>query len=214
MEISERLKFLLSKVDKSQRKIANDLGISAARLNNYIQGTRLVPHDVLSKLSNITGCNPGWLLTGDGEIFISPLAHAQEQFITLPLAADIAAGDPLEALPDSQLGSVTLPRTLLHLPPPYYAFRVSGDSMTPEIHPADVVIVSASYHELDLQNRVCAFRTPDGILLKRLYLDHKHRTGWLYSVNARSHPPLSYDKDTPDLHLIGVLILLLRNYLL
>ena len=216
MNTNERAKSLITKVDMSQKDFASRLGISAPRLHNYLSGIREIPQDILVKIVELTGCEYKWLLTGEGEMFNNVRAReaALSKFIRLPVVGDIAAGFPTEVVPDEPSEFIEVSTTLLTLPPPYYVFRVAGESMLPVIHPGDYVVLSngiVGFKNNHLNGKICAFRTADGITLKQFVLDPRTRTTWLWPINS-SFNPIPFTKDSPDLTLIGVLVLSIRKY--
>ncbi len=213
MDYKALLNELLTALKISKNKFAERLGLSQGNVSDWFNKPNAKPSiNALKKISDVFGVNLNWLVTGAGDMFASPVPRARDHSITLPVVADIAAGAPLEVTNPEPLFHITLDRSHLALPGPYCAFRVSGVSMQPEICQDDIVVVSASYHALDLDNRICAFRTPDGLILKRLLLHHKAKAGFLYSVNFSAQKPIKYDTHSTDLTLLGVLILLIRNY--
>ncbi|HRY83964.1 MAG TPA: S24 family peptidase [Candidatus Cloacimonadota bacterium] len=139
---------------------------------------------------------------------------ALSKFIRLPVVGDIAAGFPTEVVPDEPSEFIEVSTTLLTLPPPYFVFRVDGESMLPVIHPGDYVVLSngiVGFKNNHLNGKICAFRTADGITLKQFVLDPRTRTTWLWPINS-SFNPIPFTKDNPDLTLIGVLVLSIRKY--
>lgn len=169
--------------------------------------------DALKRISDTYNVNLNWLITGSGEMFntIPSQLPQDTHLITIPVSAPIAAGYPIQAIQDEPLETLRIPATLLTLPPPYYAFRVEGDSMSPFIIEGDTVILSRDWRGLKLHERICGFRTPDGITLKKLMLQPRQKTAWLMPLNHNYHPTL-YNKDTEELILFGVLVLLLRRF--
>lgn len=211
MDANERLKLLISKADRSQRKIAADIGISAARLNNYVQGVRVISNNMLLKIAEYTGCNPNWLLTGQGEMFVSPVLPAVE-LVSIELVGEIAAGAPFPIVENDHKKYINVPSGLLSRPGRYYAFQVRGSSMEPVLPDGDLAIISTDWSGLrSLNNRIFAFRTADGITLKKLVLNHRSKQGFLFPVNP-AYDPIPYDKNNTDIVMIGILILSLRYY--
>lgn len=212
MSTAARVKLLISKENQTQKKFAETIGISPARLNNYLAGLSKIPQDILIRISEKYGCSLSWLLTGEGEVY-NVRAHKTQypMFITIPVSAPIAAGSPIQVVEDDPLEIINVPASLLHLPPPYYAFRVEGDSMSPYIIEGDTVILSRDWRGIKLHERICGFRTPDGITLKKLVLQPRQKTAWLMPLNHH-YNPTPYNKDTEELVLFGVLVLLLRRF--
>lgn len=212
MDVAKRDKLLISRQNLTQKKFAESIGISPARLNNYLTGIAKVPQKILIRISEEYNCSLTWLLTGEGDMYNVPVM--KEGYLTktlrLPILGDIAAGFPIEPIEPDQVEYLNISTSELTLPPPYYVFTVEGESMLPFIYPGDRVVISGSWQHIPLDERICAFRTPDGITLKQYAVDAKTKTTWLFPVNSRFHP-ISYTKDTQDLTLVGVMILLVRR---
>lgn len=213
MSVSDRVKLLITKASMKQKDFADALGISAPRLNNYLSGSREVPQEIINRIVKLTGCEHKWLLTGEGDMYnIVPAREGYlNRFIRLPVVGDIAAGFPIELIPDEPTEYIEVASSLLTLPPPYHVFRVDGESMLPVIHPGDYVVISADWRGISLSGRILAFRNDDGITLKQYVLDPPHKTAWLWPINS-AYNPIPYTKDSPQLSLVGVLILSIRKY--
>jgi transcriptional regulator with XRE-family HTH domain len=66
---SKRLKILIG--ERRQKEFAEWIGQSPTRLNNYLSGTNQLPAaDFLYALAK-RGINVNWLLTGEGEMYLS-----------------------------------------------------------------------------------------------------------------------------------------------
>lgn len=215
MTTNERVKLLITKTNLSQKKFAQSLRISPSRLHNYLSGIRDIPQDILVKIVKLTGCEYKWLLTGEGSMFQkTELVELKDtDFIRLPVIANIAAGSPLEVYEDYEpLEYIDVPVSMLTLPPPYFVFQVEGDSMSPEIQPGDYVILSQDWRGIKLDGRICGFRTPDGITLKKVKYQPQGQITWLIPLNHLKYDPVPYTSDTDDLVLFGVMITLIRKF--
>ncbi len=215
MSVPSRVKQLIMQCDMTQKKFAESIDISPARLNNYLASLSKIPQDILVKISEVHHVNLNWLITGKGPMFqeLIPMdAKILEDTIRLPIVAEIAAGEPCEVVLDEPLGYLNIPRALLNLPPPYFMFRVKGRSMEPHILHGDIVICSQTYpapHELS--GKIMAFRTHDGITLKKLFLDDKNRIMWLMPIN-HEFSPVPYDEDGEEIVMIGLLDIAIRSF--
>jgi SOS-response transcriptional repressor LexA len=191
------------------------LGVTQASISQYESGRRVPDTTFLTKLCSVYNVNLTWLLTGEGEMYTIDRAredHLIPHTVSIPIVASIAAGPAIEPVEDQPHQLIQVPVSLLTLPPPYWAFRVEGESMSPHIIQDDIVVLSRDWHSLDLHDRICGFRTPDGITLKKLMVQHRKKTAWLMPLN-HSYQPQEYTRDTQDLTLIGVLVLLIRKYI-
>lgn len=215
METAVRVKLLIDSLSMTQKKFAETIGISPARLNNYLSGVSKLPQTILVTISSVHNVNLTWLLTGTGSMYNNVRAREDgilPKTVSIPIVASIAAGPCIEPLEDQPHQLIQVPVSLLTLPPPYWAFRVEGESMSPHIIQDDIVVLSRDWHSLDLHDRICGFRTPDGITLKKLMVQPRKKTAWLMPLNHSYHPQ-EYTRDTQDLTLIGVLVLLIRKYI-
>ncbi len=214
MSIALRLKKLREEKNLNQVEFASLIGISQAAISHYERGEREPTADIISKIADKLNVNLNWLLTGEGSMF-QELIPVDSSFLSdiirLPIVAEIAAGQPVEVISKEPLGFIEIPRSLLAFPPPYLVFRVSGNSMQPLILNGDLVICSQDWRNQKLNGKIIAFRTPDGITLKKLFLEPKTRTTWLIPLND-DYTPIIYTKDEEDLEMIGILDLLLRPF--
>ncbi len=208
---------LLDTLNLSKKKFAETIGASQGNVSDWFNKPNARPSiDALKRISDTHNVNLNWLITGEGEMFNNVRAReaALSKFIRLPVVGDIAAGFPTEVVPDEPSEFIEVSTTLLTLPPPYFVFRVDGESMLPVIHPGDYVVLSngiVGFKNNHLNGKICAFRTADGITLKQFVLDPRTRTTWLWPINS-SFKPIPFTKDNPDLTLIGVLVLSIRKY--
>lgn len=131
--------------------------------------------------------------------------------ISIPLVGEIAAGYPAEQLFEEPYHHFDIPVSLLSFSPPYIIFRVCGDSMAPLVLPGDLVICSQDWREVDTNGKIMAFRTDEGITLKKLVDDHRHKTTLLVPLNS-GYAPTIYTEDDPDIVMIGILDLCIRKY--
>ncbi len=217
MEIANRVKLLINSLNLNQKKFAETVGISPARLNNYLSGVSNFPQSILVTISDTHNINLTWLITGTGPMFNNVPARELDhiagsgKLITIPVVADIAAGIGIEAESIEPSEYLSIDPQLLPVPGPAYIFRVSGISMEPEIHTGDYVVISSWQFDQDYDGSICAFRSIDGLLLKRLIYNHGKKKALLVPLNP-SQPIIPYDANSPDLILIGRLVAVIRKY--
>lgn len=217
MTVKERLKELVLKLDVKQYQFAKSIGVSSATVSDWLNTTNVNPSiESLVRISESHNINLQWLLTGTGSMYIerprpregSPVS---DRIITLPVVADIAAGIGIEAEEIEPTEFLPIPAAILEHPGPYYCFRVSGTSMEPEFHTGDYAIISAYSFAEDYNGCICAFRSVDGLLLKRLVHDHRGKRALLVPINP-THPIQIYDENSPEIILIGRLAAIIRKY--
>lgn len=133
------------------------------------------------------------------------------QTLRLPIVAEIAAGSPMEGELYEPWDYVEIPRTLLKYAPPYLVFRVAGQSMEPHIMQGDIVVCSEDWRGIKTDGKIMAFRTWEGITLKKLVDDRKNRVTWLMPIN-HEFTPQPYTQDGEALTLIGILDIAIRSF--
>ena len=122
----------------------------------------------------------------------------------LPLLGVVAAGSPIESIPDDE--RIAVPPDMLG-PGASYALRVRGDSMVEEgIHDGDVVIVRST--DTAAETDMVVALVGGEVTLKRLYRERDGRVR-LQPSNA-TLPPLVVPAD--QVRVQGVVVGLLRRY--
>jgi SOS-response transcriptional repressor LexA len=212
-DLSNRLKSLRNTLSLTQKKFADVLNCSQGKVSDYESGKLSISNADLYHIANTYDVNLNWLVTGEGPMFNNdvPARARAAPLLTLPVVADIAAGTGIEAYDVEPEEYLTVDPTLMPLPGPYYTFRVSGDSMAPHIISGDYAIVTRAWHDLDIQGRVCALRTIDGLTLKRFYHHARGRYALLIPLNP-AYDIVKYTPTDPDYELVGLLVLLVRKY--
>lgn len=214
MTTERRVKLLINKQKLTQKKFAQSIGISPARLNNYFAGISNIPTDLIVKIAQLYNVDLNWLMNGPGSdpIYNEPArARDPADLIQIPVVADIAAGTGIDAFdvePDEYLD---ISRHLIPFGKKLLAFRVLGNSMEPFICPGDYAVVNTNWHDRDLQGFICAVRTASGLVLKRYVLDTKNRACLLIPLNP-SHPIIHITDDDPEYTIVGILILVIRKF--
>ncbi len=214
MTVKQRLKELIDTLQMKQYQFAKSVGVSGATVSDWLNTPNVNPSiDSLVRISEVHGISLQWLLTGVGPMLLNrvPARAKASAFIQIPVVADIAAGLGIEAYDVEPSEQLILHQSQLSLPGPYIAFKVVGDSMAPFIYTGDLAIVTQAWHDLDLQDRVLAFRTIDGLTLKRFYLDSKRKYALLIPYNP-TYPVLKYTETDPDYTVLGLLLLVLRRF--
>ena len=213
-EISERLLTIRKHMRLTQVKFAEKIGTTQNVYTRYETGKLEIPDHLKSTLHDL-GINLNWLLTGEGEMFqaIQPMdaSFLGGETIRLPIVAEIAAGLPCEALDAEPIGHLEIPRALLSFPPPYLVFRITGRSMEPLLLSGDIVVCSENWEGVERNGKIMAFLTADGITIKRLVEDVKHKVTWLMPLN-QDFAPMLYVEGSEEITMIGMLDLTVRRH--
>ncbi len=120
MDIIDRLKMLLSALNIKQKDFAISLEIKPNTFNHYLLGNRKIPLELVTEIVKSTKCNSHWLLTGEGEMFLSKDQDHSPKHKT-ELNADklkqyIELGKSNTKLEDEQAKSINNPSSVVSLP--------------------------------------------------------------------------------------------------
>lgn len=69
--MKDRLKKILKYSGLTQREFAESIGTTQATLSRQLSGTHKIDKQVALSIQAVYGVNPIWLLTGEGEMFLS-----------------------------------------------------------------------------------------------------------------------------------------------
>lgn len=212
--IGLRIKKLREVKKISQLDLSRKLSVTQSSISRYESCNGDPDSAFLTKLCSTYSVNLNWLLTGEGIMFqefqaLDPAILGET--IRLPIVAEIAAGSPAEGELYEPWDYVEIPRALLKFPPPYLVFRVAGRSMEPHILQGDIVVCSEDWRGIKTDGKIMAFRTWEGITLKKLVDDRKNRVTWLMPIN-HEFTPQPYTQDGEALTLIGILDIAIRSF--
>ena len=236
MTFGKRFKELRKVLKKTQQSVADLLNCTQSNINLYEKDEISPSIKSLQIIRQTFNVNLDWLLTGEGEMFISDIAKPHEikqrifqlirnelslleseepsqdtiksNFWNLEIEGEIACGEPIPFIHDISDYTIPISKKVLDNPKDVIILRVNGDSMMPDIEHEDLVIIKK---ELDWQvcrNKIVAVRTDDGITLKKLVIDERKRSAMLVASN-KNYDPIIVDEFC---YLCGYLLLLVRYY--
>jgi len=215
MDIKKRLIELIRVLGLSQSRFAASIKVTPSNISEWLSRPNKNPSsDALIRICDVHDVNLNWLLAGKGSMFANsnvPARARTDRFVQIPVVADIAAGNGIEAFDVEPEERITVHKSLLSVPGPYYAFSVSGESMAPYITTNDLAIVTQTWHDLDIQDRILAFRTHNGLTLKRFHIEKKRKLSLLIPLNP-TYPILKYTEDDPEYTVLGLLLLIIRRF--
>ena len=215
LSIGMRIKEIRKAKKLNQVRLSELLSATQAAISRYESDQQYPGGEFLTQMVSVLGINLNWLLTGEGEMFqaIVPMdaSFLGGETIRLPIVAEIAAGQPCEVYNVEPIGYLDIPRALLSFPPPYLVFRILGRSMEPHLLGGDIVVCSEDWQGVDTNGKIMAFRSRDGITIKRLVVDYERETTWLMPINQEFHP-VPFTEDSADIQMIGILDLTVRRH--
>lgn len=172
---SERLKDIMVERNLRQTDIlkrceayydALGVKIQKSDLSQYISGKVEPKQDKLSVLASALNVSEAWLAGYEVPQDNSQAPESpRPKMVKIPVLGDVAAGVPIDAIEDI-IGYEEIPEQWTHCGE-YFALRIKGDSMFPNIQNGDIVIVK-SQPVADNNDIVIATVNGDTATCKRL----------------------------------------------
>jgi len=173
--IGERIRSSRENKELDQASLSGKIGVVTRTLQRWEKGEQVPDGISLMKIAKATNVQPTWLLTGDGEMYLSdalpenvyPLStggHRKGRLVDLPLISAVPAGKVAKLFhPDYVDNYVTVEDIK---DSQAFALKVKGNSMSPRIEDGDTVVVSPQReaHSGD----ICVVRVNDEDTLKKV----------------------------------------------
>lgn len=127
-------KFYAQTRDKKGLKdadIARMASISRASLSEWKSGKFTPKYETFCRIADALGVSVEYLMTGGEAVNV-------KSGVAVPVLGYVAAGIPIEAITD-YIGEVTISPALAKRGQ-FFALKIQGDSMSPQILPGDIVV--------------------------------------------------------------------------
>lgn len=139
---AKRLALALSTANMRPQDLANASGVSKASISQYLSGSHAPSNISSGKMAKVLNVSPVWLMGFD-----VPMHEAKEpvqkfktyKSVKIPVLGAVAAGEPIDAIENVE-GWEDIPEDWTKHGE-YFALRIQGHSMSPDIRDGDVVIV-------------------------------------------------------------------------
>lgn len=191
---SRNLNRLLTRDSKTQKEVADAIGVLTTTFNTWCTGVALPRMGKVQLLADYFGVLKSDLIED------KPEQSADSDDILIPVYGRVAAGEPIGASQDNVIGYEKISKDMARRGE-HYALQIKGDSMTPVICDGDTVIVRAQ-PDAESGEIVIATINGDDATCKRL---RKYQGGIeLISINP-SYDPFTFNQD--DIASIPVRIL-------
>lgn len=199
---SKNLRYYMNLNNKTQIDLINDLKINKSAISTWCNGTRLPRMDKVDMLAKYFGINCSDLIE-ERDTFPKSIKG-----VRVNVLGRVAAGIPIEAIEniiDTEEITEEMART-----GNFFGLRIQGDSMDPDIHNGDVVIVRQQDDAESDEIVIALVNGNDGVC-KRLkkYEDSIA----LVSINANYAPMYFTNKDISEkpVKIIGKVVELRRK---
>lgn len=138
-ERAARLSEAIERSGLSYPELEKLTGVSKSSLQRYATGvTKKIPIECIEKIAEVTGADARYLMGWAEKSEIEPVRSPQIKQV--PVIGRVAAG--LQCFADMQIDEYApCDASLLHTGYDYVYLRVTGDSMEPELHEGDKVLV-------------------------------------------------------------------------
>ena len=212
MTLAERLKNERKKIGLSQTEFADKLGMNARTYASYERGERDISTAVLLNICKALNISSDTLL-GNSK---TKSTHSKPQTaieirantVPVPLVGRVAAGLSCHA-EDNIEGYILTDSEILHEGYDYFWLTVTGDSMEPELHDGDRVLVREQ-ETLDSECiAVVRIDGEDGVV-KKVRIDRDKIT--LTSVNPYYPPRIFEREEMNNIAVVGKVVQSQRIY--
>lgn len=185
---AKNLRRYLDKGNKTQKEVADAIGVSPQTFNTWLQMVALPRMGKVQALADYFGINKSDLLDD------KPEPREKPRSVKIPVLGDVAAGIPIEAIEDI-IDYEEIDENLARRGD-FFGLRIKGNSMSPRIQNGDVVIVRIQ-SDAESGDIVIAKVNGDDACCKKL---QKHDDGIsLISFNPDYEPMFFSKKDIIDL---------------
>ena len=240
MDMKDRLVAFINVLGIKKSEFARAIEVTQSNVSDWVNRTKpsKPSSPAMARINEIYGLNLNWLITGKGEMFLpgadgklfgdgsknnleelsgngSVYKHRINPFearnITLPIYGEIAAGEPVAGYDKDPMKYLEIPRAYLsHQEKSYCALRVLGNSMSPRISNGDIVVIHESQDMINLDGKICACQTPDGITLKKVQFDEEKKRVILRPLNQEYDVIILEEYELETFRILGEMSLLFR----
>lgn len=202
---SKNLNHYITASQKTQKEIAHAIEVSPQTFNTWCQGIAIPRMGKVQRLADYFGIGKSDLIDDKPILSTSPSSHG----VIVNVLGRVAAGIPIEAIEniiDTEEITEDLART-----GKFFGLRIQGDSMEPDIHNGDTVIVRQQDDAENDEIVIALVNGNDGVC-KRLkkYSDSIA----LVSLNAKYEPMYFSSKEVYEkpVRIIGKVVELRRKF--
>lgn len=188
---TNNLNRLLRDTAKSQKEVADAIGVSTQTFNAWIRGVAIPRMGKIQALADYFGVNKSDL--------VDPPVPKVSRAVRVPVLGIVPAGIPLEAVEDV-LDYEEIPRDWLAGDRQFFALRIRGDSMIPEYRDGDTVIIRVQ-PDCDSGQDCVVYVNGCDATFKRVF---KHRDCIVLQPLNPAYEPMVYDYGTVQLAGVAV----------
>lgn len=211
-ERAKRISEAIENSGLSYPELERITGISKSSLQRYATGvTKKIPIDCIELIAKATGTDAKYLMGWESPTITEnnlEVVPPPDAMVRIPVIGEVAAG--MTCLADMQIIDTMLcDAAMIHTGYDYVYLKVRGDSMEPEMHEGDLVLVRVQDTIESGEYAVVLVDGEDG-LVKRIEIDNTHLS--LISENPY-YPPRRFDREQMNrVRIFGKVISHVRKY--
>lgn len=179
----KNLKFYLGIRNHTQAELAHALGVSQQGVTNWIRGLNTPTMKKIEEICAFLVISPSDLLGSH--------TFKEVKARKIPILGRVVAGIPISAVSDIE-GYEEIPSSMAETGD-YFALRVTGDSMVPEINDGDIVIVKMQ-DDVDSGDIAIVMVNGDEATVKKVIKSNEGIT--LVGFNVSVYPPHFYSNES------------------
>ncbi len=212
--IYHRIRIAREYKEMDQGTLSKKVDVALRTLQRWEKGEQVPDSNYLLRLAKSTGVRPEWLLTGEGEMFVSQIHQPNiipfhkdrlidnVDLVDIPLLSSVPAGKTNAIFyPDHADRFVTVDNIKDRNA---FALVVKGNSMSPKIEDGDIVVISPQQEVRS--GDICVIRVNDEDVLKKIKIDDHYVH--LIPLNS-DFEPLTVRKR--DISFMGKVVKVIKN---
>lgn len=188
MELSERIRLKMTEHSFRAVDLVKKTGVSKGTVSQWLNGIAKPSGNNVITLSKVLGCDPEWLMSGQGTSEGSP--SSDSDFINIPfLSVELSAGNGSVADLEHATDWVPISRQWIinqrYSEAALKAVTVTGDSMSPRLQNGDMLLVNTADNK-PVSGNIYAIAVDNELRVKRLL---KRMDGsWIISSDNKANP--------------------------
>lgn len=200
MNLVNRLKIYLEEKGITSRSLAITCGIDPSNLMKMLKNEQNISKKSIDKIIANTDINPGWLLTGEGEMLRSESESdeiALAAVHTVPLVPVEVFAGPIQRYIVDGVREKDCRKVVTPVSGAELAIPVSGDSMSPDIPDGSTLFLARINDAAFIPwGNVMVLDTENGAVVKRIYPSkNSHDAVEARSINPE-YPPFDVPKES------------------
>ncbi len=242
MDIKDRLLAFVNALGIKRSEFAKEINVTQSNVSDWMNRKKPSKPSppAMARINERFGLNLNWLMTGKGDMLMpdpdrklygdgadknlqemsgskSVYRHKVNPFesrnVTFPIFGEIAAGPPIRNENDEPVNYVEIPKTYLYdKENTYLAIRINGDSMAPQVLHGDVIVIHERNDIENLNGKICACRTHEGITLKKVQFDQSKNRVILRPLNPQFEVIIIEDFELETFRIFGEMALQFRVF--